>query len=178
MIDRLHIGPGKCYLPGFLNVDLFSNVKADAYYDMTNMPYSKDMFSIIYASHVLEHCHRNCVDATLNHWVSLLKPGGIIRLAVPDFKAVCEYYSETCKLEDLMGLLYGAQDAFLNRHTIAFDQITLTRYMQRAGLTDVHIWDWRKTDHAQYDDFSQAYLPKLKKDTGKLMSLNLQGTKL
>jgi len=175
---RLHIGSGKCYLPGFLNVDLFSNVKADAYHDMTSLPYAAGSFDLIYSSHVLEHQHRHMVLATLNHWHNLLARGGTLRLAVPNFEAICAHYSIHHDLPLLMGLLYGGQDSHLNRHTTTFDEFYLTDLLKKCGFVDIKWWDWRQTDHAEHDDFSQAYLPKMQKDGGRLMSLNLQGTKL
>jgi predicted SAM-dependent methyltransferase len=174
---RLHIGSGKCYLPGFLNVDLFSNVKADAYHDMTALPYAMGSFDLIYSSHVLEHQHRHMVLATLNHWHGLLERGGALRLAVPNFEAICAHYQTHHNLPELMGLLYGGQDSHLNRHTTTFDEFYLTDLLKKAGFVDIKWWDWRLTDHAEHDDFSQAYLPKMQKDGGRLMSLNMQGTK-
>lgn len=175
---KLHLGPGKVYLPGWLNVDVFSNIKADAYHDVTNLPYEHSTFDRIYVCHLAEHLHRHMVLATFNHWVSLLKPGGTLELAVPNFAAVAQHYMEHGDLPVLMGLLYGGQDLFLNRHTIAFDERTLTDYMEKAGLMNVKWWDWRTSDHTDHDDFSQSFLPHLDKANGMLMSLNLQGTKL
>ena len=175
--SKLHIGSGKCYLPGWLNVDLFSNVKADAYHDMTALPYERGSFDIIYASHVLEHQHRHMVLATLNHWVGLLKPGGTLRIAVPNFEAVCRWYSKTGDLKSVMGLLYGGQDCHLNRHTTTFDDAYLHDLLEAAGLVNVRTWDWRATEHADHDDFSQCHLPHMDKQNGMLMSLNLEATK-
>ena len=179
MTMKLHLGCGKAYLPGFQNVDIFSTVKADAYHDVTNLPYRNGSCSLIYSSHILEHMHRHMVHATLNHWVALLEPGGVLRLAVPDFAAVCEWYVRGHSINDVMGLLYGGQTCHLNRHTVAFDHASLSGYMAKAGLKDIRKWDWRKTEHAEYDDYSQAYLPHMAKDTpGSLhVSLNLEGTK-
>lgn len=175
--NKLHIGSGKCYLPGFLNVDLFSNVKADAYHDMTSLPYEAGSFDLIYSSHVLEHQHRHMILATLNHWCSLLRPGGVLRLAVPDFAAVCRWYQNTGDLKSVMGLLYGGQDSHLNRHTTTFDLNYLTELLTKAGMKNIRLWDWRNTEHADHDDFSQCYLPHLQKDTGMLMSLNMEAVK-
>lgn len=183
---RLHIGCGKCYLPpsqGWVNVDLFSNVKADTYADMTALPFEKESFSLIYASHVLEHQHRHMIVATLSHWRSLLIEGGVLRIAVPDFKSICSWYNEARErsdpkaLDDLMGLLYGGQDNHLNRHTVTFDSITLERDLIASGFKSVHEWFWQTTDHTQFDDYSQSYLPHLNKKSGKLMSLNLEAVK-
>lgn len=174
---KLHLGCGKAYLPGFLNVDLFSNIKADAYHDVTNLPYEKASFDEIYCCHLLEHVHRHAVLATLSQWKSLLRPGGTLRLAVPNFEAVCEHYSEFKNLDLLIGLLYGGQDNYLNRHTVTFDRKTLTRAMEQAGFTDIGTWDWRQTEQRDHDDFASCYLPHMEKDNPKarLMSLNMKG---
>lgn len=174
---KLHLGCGKAYLPGWINVDIFSTVRADAYHDVTALPYERESFDLIYASHIAEHIHRHMVLATLNHWVSLLKPGGLLRLAVPDFEAACERYAKTKDISEIMGLLYGGQNCHLNRHTVAFDAYSLSYYMKLAGLTGIKRWDWRIKEHAAYDDYSQSYLPHMDKANGTLMSLNLEGIK-
>jgi Uncharacterized protein conserved in bacteria len=179
--DKLHLGCGRCYLPpeqGWINIDFFTSGKADAYYDVTSLPYDKESFSLLYASHLLEHVHRFAVVATLAHWRSLLKPGGILRLAVPNFAAIVEWYRRTGSLDDVMGLLYGRQDMHLNRHTVAFDEKTLTRDLRKVGFMDIRPWDWRKTEHADYDDFSRCRLPHMSQSDDALwMSLNLQAIK-
>src|SRR5687768_4107033 len=100
---KLHLGCGKCHLPGFLNVDLFSNSNADVFCDITNLPFGTDSFEIIYASHVLEHIHRHMIVATLHHWRQLLVTGGVLRLAVPDFRAIVEWYRKTDDLRSVTG---------------------------------------------------------------------------
>jgi len=176
---RLHIGPGKAYLPGWENVDIFSNVKADIYGSALALPYPIETFDLIYCCHVLEHLNRNMTLAALSHWRSLLKPGGVLRLAVPDFDAIVEVYNKTKSLTSVLGLLYGGQKFLLDQHCVVFDKATLTRDLKAVGFRDVREWDWRKTDHAMFDDYSQAYLPHLEKEKGKgkLMSLNLEAMK-
>lgn len=170
---KVHVGSGKVYLPGFTNVDLFQNVSADVYADMMHLPFDRGSCELIYSSHVLEHQHRHMVLATLNYWASLLKPGGTLRLAVPDFAAVCAHYTKFHDIKLLHGLMYGGQDSHLNRHTTAFDKTYLTELLTQAGFVDIEPWDWRTTEHRASDDFSRAYLPH-RDETGILMSLNLQ----
>jgi len=181
MTKKLHLGCGRCYLPhdqGWINVDFFSSTKADAYYDVTNLPYEKESFSLLYCSHLLEHLHRHAIVATLNHWRSLLVQGGILRLAVPDFEAVCRHYTKHKDIEAVMGLLYGRQDFYLNRHTIAFDKKYLTTLLNRAGFNEVREWDWRTTEHADFDDYSRARLPHMSDSPETIwVSLNLEAVK-
>jgi predicted SAM-dependent methyltransferase len=177
MTQKLHIGCGKCYLPGFRNVDIFSSVRADVYADMTALPFEPKTFDLIYASHVLEHSHRHMVLATLGHWRELLRDGGILRLAVPDFAACVEWYNKHQDLPSLMGLLYGGQNHPKNNHCIAFDYSTLTEALKIVGFNHFRRWNWKSTEHAEFDDYSQAYLPKLEKERGDLMSLNIEAIK-
>lgn len=174
---KLHIGPGNTYIPGWINIDVFSNVKADIYSSALALPYERESFDLIYASHVLEHFSRYFTLSALGHWRDLLKPDGVLRLSVPNFEAVCKYYSETGDLKKLLGLLYGKQDNLLNCHYIVFDGIMLTDMLEQVGFVQVHLWNWKETEHSKYDDYSQAYLPHLDKEHGLHMSLNLEAIK-
>ena len=49
--------------------------------------------------------------------------------------------------------------------------------LQEAGFNNPHRYDWQDTDFAEYDDYSQAYLPHMDKANGILMSLNLKSVK-
>lgn len=175
---RLHIGPGKCYLPGWENVDLLSNTKADVYCDAGFLPYPMNHFDIIYASHVLEHFSRLKTLAVLTHWRALLKDGGILRIAVPDFSAIVHRYkTNELGLEELLGLLYGGQASIGNFHFVVFDEDYLTACLRKVGFVVVRRWDWRFTEHAEFDDYSQSHLPHMNKEHGLLMSLNLEAVK-
>ncbi len=176
-MNRLHIGCGKVYLPGFTNVDIFSSVHADVYADMAALPFDRGTFDLIYASHVLEHAHRHMVLATLSHWRDLLKDGGVLRLAVPNFEACAKHYMDTEDLGAIMGLLYGGQNHPKNHHFVIFDDTTLGAALIKVGFKGWNRWNWASTDHARYDDYSQAYLPKMDKENGRLMSLNMEAMK-
>lgn len=174
---KLHIGAGRVQLPGFINVDIFDTHHADLYCDLTRLPWQTGMFDLIYSSHCLEHVHRRMITATLYSWGQMLRKGGILRLAVPDFAAVVQRYRETKNLPELLGLLYGGQNHPKNNHFITFDFMTLRDHLIKAGFRKVRHWDWRKTEHAAFDDYSQCYLPHLDKENGQLMSLNIEALK-
>jgi len=174
---KLQIGPGKAYFPGWDNVDIFSNVRADLYASALALPYEPETFDLLYSSHVLEHINRNMTVAALSHWHSLLRKGGVLRLAVPSFSAVVEYYNKEKDLVPLLGLLFGGQRFILDSHCCVFDEMFLTKLLKQVGFTEIRKWDWRKTEHAQFDDYSQAYLPHMDKEEGLLMSLNMEAVK-
>lgn len=174
---KVHLGCGKNYIPGWINVDLFSSINADLYADVSALPFPNRSVACLYCSHILEHCQRHTILATLSHWRDLLCLGGILRLAVPDFKACCRWYQRTGDLPSLIGLLFGGQNHPKNNHFITFDERTLTDALKRVGFRYVRKWDWRKTEHAKFDDYASAYLPHMDKENGTLMSLNIEAIK-
>jgi len=101
-------------------------------------------------------------------------------LAVPDFAACAALYYERGLengLSGLVGLIVGGQRHEYDYHKMIFDEEYLCRDLLRTGFREARRWDWRDTEHARFDDYSQAYLPHLHKDTGKLMSLNIEAVK-
>ena len=62
-------------------------------------------------------------------------------------------------------------------HRTVFDFKSLKKILEDIGMKDISIYDWRKTEHAQFDDHSQAYLPHFEKEKGVLISLNVESKK-
>ena len=62
-------------------------------HDLTRpLPFPENSFWAIYASHVLEHLYRVEADALLAECKRVLKPGGVLRLVVPDLQFLVEDY--------------------------------------------------------------------------------------
>jgi hypothetical protein len=60
---------------------------------------------------------------------------------------------------------------------MVFDFAYLSTLLSEVGFRCIRKWDWRQTIHKDFDDRSQGYYPHLQKDTGILMSLNIEGEK-
>ncbi len=64
-------------------------------HDLTRpLPFQKETFSAIYASHVLEHLYRADAQSLLLECRRILKPGGTIRLVVPDLHSMVKDYQQ------------------------------------------------------------------------------------
>ena len=62
-------------------------------------------------------------------------------------------------------------------HKTAYDFDELSEALESVGIENVKRYDWRDTEHADFDDHSQAYIPHMDKDNGTLISLNVEGVK-
>lgn len=178
---KLHLGCGRRHIPGFVNIDQVPGDHVEYVQDITNLTrFSDNSSELIYACQVIEYFDREHIDSVLREWVRVLSPGGILRLSVPNFQIITKLYTAGMKLEWFLGTLYGKiQDGKGGYvyHKTTYDESSLRAALTRAGLENVRLWDWRETEHADVDDFSQAYFPHMEKDRGMLFNLNMEATK-
>jgi predicted SAM-dependent methyltransferase len=176
---KLHIGCGNKYLPGFKHMDAMSGNHIDYVCDARHLTMiDTDSVNEIYACHILEHVGREDVLEVLKEWNRVLKPKGIIRIAVPDFESIVKEYIKNPDLSKYLGLLYGGQNYEYNFHYITFDFSYMKNLLQQAGFDDVERYDWQTFLPENYDDFSRAYIPHMDFKNGRLMSLNVIANKV
>lgn len=176
---QLHLGCGERFIPEFTyHIDARKFPHVDYVASADKLPMFKDnSVDLVYACHLLEHFPRHQTEAVLKEWYRVLKPGGVLRLAVPDFEKLVEVYQRTKDLKLILGPLCGRQDYPENTHHIVFDYKTLTEILKKVGFKKIQRYDWRKTIHKDYDDLSQAYIPHMDKEKGVLISLNVEAIK-
>lgn len=184
--NKLHLGCGKKKIHGYINVDANQLVNPDVIDDCIELKTFKEKtIDVIYACHILEHFIRERAKLALTRWYQLLKPNGVLRISVPDLKAIFEYYQTTNDIAGLQNLLYGDQKDQFNYHYVGYDEVLLKEILFSIGFKDIKRYDWQDTEHFYIDDYSQCYLPKISyssrrkgsKVEGKLVSLNLEAIK-
>ncbi len=145
--------------------------------DITKLCFKNNTVDLIYSSHVIEYFDRLEIISILKEWKRVLKLGGILRLAVPDFlQMIRGYMFHAYPLDAFLGPLYGKMNMAGEwiYHKTVYDFESLNKLLTTIGFKNVHTYDWRKTEHGQFDDCSQAYLPHMEKETGLLISLNVE----
>jgi SAM-dependent methyltransferase len=92
----LNLGCGSRFHTDWENVDFVSaspNVKA---FDLRKgIPYPDATFDVVYHSHLLEHLNKRFAPVFLQQCRRVLKPGGVIRVAVPDLEKIARTYLES-----------------------------------------------------------------------------------
>ena len=172
---KLHLGCGKRYIEGFFHIDAMTAPHVDHVCAIDNLSFiQSDSVELIYCCHVLEHFKRGEVSQVLSEWFRVLQPGGLLRLSVPDFRQICEIYRQHQDLGLVLGALYGGQSYLYNVHYNAFDFESMRKVTTEVGFTGLVHYDWRDTEHAGVDDYSQAYIPHMDKDNGIQLSLNVE----
>lgn len=93
---KLNLGCGDKLLDGYVNVDLVdqrAKVKPDVIADISDLSmYEDNSVDEILAVHVVEHFWRWEVEAILDEWKRVLRPGGKIILECPNLMTACEEF--------------------------------------------------------------------------------------
>ncbi len=147
--------------------------------NITKLPYKDNSVDLIYASHVLEYFDREEALDVIKEWRRVLKKGGELRIAVPDFEAMNELYTKgKAQLNNILGPLYGKMESGdkIIYHKTVYDFFGLKALLTTFGFKEIMKYHWRQTSpHDEVDDQSQSYLnPRGCKETGTLISLNLR----
>jgi predicted SAM-dependent methyltransferase len=185
---KLHLGCGKVHIPGFVNIDQYDNDSVNVVDDVKKLSkFQSNSVDLIYAAHVLEHFTRWEYKDVLRRWKELLKPIGILRIAVPDFEVISKYYIKTKDINTIKGTLYGHQDYAGNYHHWCWDFDSLKFDLEEIGFKNVKRYNFKKTEHANIKDWSWDHLPRHDENgdilpdelwtTGTLVSLNVECNK-
>lgn len=159
------------------------------YHDITKLEFRNDSVDLIYASHVIEYFDKWEITALLWEWRRVLKPGGILRLAVPDFEVMVDLYKQGYVLDMFIGPLCGRMpmgDQMIY-HKMVYDYELLSRLLNNTGFSNIRRWDWREMKKEGYpDDHSRAHIPNdisaieradFDENEFTLISLNVECTK-
>jgi len=125
------------------------------------LPFRNDTAACIYSSHLLEHLSRNKAVSFLEECFRVLRPKGIVRIAVPDLRVhAMRYirksdpegseYDDRAGDEFLEGLIYLKEYPWMqrifgkgNQHLWMYDSSSLTRILKDIGFTDIGLKSFR-----------------------------------
>jgi predicted SAM-dependent methyltransferase len=157
-------------------------------HNIEKLDYRDKSVDLIYASHVIEYFDRREILSVLKEWKRVLKIDGVLRIAVPDFYQIAKLYLvDSYDLKKFLGPLYGKismeivhmndnrfKESKIVYHKTVYDFDNLKELLEEVGFRNVNKYDWRETEHSEFDDHSQAYIPHMDKENGTLISLNVE----
>lgn len=143
-------------------------------HDLTKpLPFKDNTFAVVYGSHVLEHLYLVDAQKLLRECRRILRPGGVIRLVVPDLRSIVMNYvknkngdgsspteriAAADKLNEKLGFwspappdgnvlfrFYSALKGF-HHHRWMYDSDSLICQIQVAGFQEVSQKEYLKSD--------------------------------
>jgi len=89
----LNLGCGGRSHPGWINIDIAARGPGVIRHDLSRgIPLRDASCDVVYHAAVLEHLRRPDAVALLAECFRVLKPGGVLRVGVPDLEQICRLY--------------------------------------------------------------------------------------
>lgn len=140
---RLHLACGEHRVDGWLNIDLAGS-RADHPWDLRRpLPLDEGSVAAIFHEHFLEHLPLADALDSIRRWHALLRPGGILRIGVPDAgRYLRDYAHPDGFLESLRPgrptpLTAVAELVYCYGHRSLWDLETLRLALHESGFTSV-----------------------------------------
>ncbi len=140
---KINLGCGNKAIHGYDNRD--RQLGHEAY----PLPDADESVDEVRASHLLEHFPHQVANQVVAEWVRVLKPGGWLKIAVPDFGILAESYRRGEK-QNFQGFIMGGQTNADDFHCAIYDEECLRDTMAQAGLVDFQRWQTEIPDCAGY----------------------------
>lgn len=94
-LPYLNLGCGSHFNKRWINIDFSKTGEGVIAHNLLNgIPFADNSFEVVYHSHVLEHFPKNEAKEFIKECYRVLKPNGIIRIAVPDLEQIVKNYTK------------------------------------------------------------------------------------
>lgn len=114
----LNLGCGPHHHPHWINLDVQPGEDVIPCDLRAGIPFGDGVFDVVYHSHLLEHLPRPAAPGFLTECLRVLRPGGVLRVVVPDLEAMTRLYVQT-----LEAGLAGDQEAALRHDWLVVEMV-------------------------------------------------------
>jgi len=174
----LHIGCGEIYSPEFINIDArpLPHIHLLKKHLFRFPEFKNDTVELIYMCHVLEHVKMDGLLVNLKELHRILKPGGVLRISVPDFDKIIDIYNKTNRdIDSIRMPLMGGQDYKFNFHYSIFNNKYLSKLLVETGFKEIREWDPYNCLYHDFQDWASSEL--IINNTKYPISLNIEAVK-
>jgi SAM-dependent methyltransferase len=123
-----------------IRVDMRDDVNADYRCDVRILPFKTESYDVIFSSHTLEHFSREQLLKLLDEWLRILKPGGELRLILPNLEVAAKDILDGKMSMRTMHILYGEQNELWNYHKNGFTPKSIEELLKSKGMKIKKIW--------------------------------------
>jgi hypothetical protein len=138
---RVNLGSGTLVMADYVNVDARSLPGVDLVADVVEPGFPEGSIDELYAAHLLEHFpDEQLRRQVLPSWLAMLKPGGLLRVVVPDSESMLRRHAAgTFSFEDLRLMTYGGQEYQGDYHFTMFTPVSLAALLESVGFDGVTV---------------------------------------
>lgn len=114
---------------------------ADVLADVRSLPFSSNSASDILAMDILEHLPPDSTLPVLRHWFSILEPGGVLTLKVPNLYQLARWIVNDFRVSEVIQNVYGGHrwgpGGEWDCHHTGWTPVLLTSLLHEVGFEEV-----------------------------------------
>jgi len=147
-MQMVNVGCGRHFHQDWINLDLVSGIPGVVRYDLRQgLPFDEGVCDVIYHSHLLEHLTHEAARLFLSDCFRVLRPGGILRVVVPDLEGIVRAYlaslqqaEETSDFNNLNWMLVELIDQMVrNRSGGAMREFVNSDQLSNRGFVESRV---------------------------------------
>jgi SAM-dependent methyltransferase len=109
------------------------------------LPIDDGMVDYLYTSHFVEHLFRKDAEHLLEECFRVLKPGGVLRISVPDLEYAVSLYTQGEREKMLANYFFVEDDnSYYARHKYMYDYYLLSNILRNSGFKDISRTEYRQ----------------------------------
>jgi predicted SAM-dependent methyltransferase len=108
------------------------------------IPFANGTVDFLYASHLLEHLHKDEAERLMREGFRVLKKGGVFRVCVPDLAYAVSLYQKGEKVRSLQYFFNESKTDYYTYHRYLYDFDLLERLLFDCGFTRVERRSYRQ----------------------------------
>lgn len=146
----VNLGCGKDYRADYVNVDVNLFFKRDMWLDLRNpLPFPDASVDGVFTSHVLEHFPLDETAHIVRECHRVLKPGGVIRVVVPDVAPAVQAYLRGDReyfhgSGESLGRLFSDHVLDNSNHRLLMDYSFVEELLRDAGFREIRRCEYAK----------------------------------
>lgn len=149
VMTRLHLGCGRVYLQGYINIDfdfdkhtVQDDLVADKYCNVVGLVYPRSTIEEIRLHHVFEHFSRPVALALLCRWRDWLVSDGKLRIETPDLmgaaRCLASPFTSYGVRQEVVRHLFGSHEAMWAAHWDGWYKDRFKRTLDLLGFVDLN----------------------------------------
>lgn len=192
---KLHLGAGGNILAGWCNTDIVPDIKQGVFLDVTKrFPFHDNTFDYIFTEHTMEHIEIRTGIRMLKECFRVLKPGGKLRISMPNLAFLIGLYKEEKtelqlrEIKRIVDMVFPDigiyQDAFVINnffknwgHKFIYDFKLLKLLLEKNGFSNVIEREVGKSEDINLQNL-EAHGAFISEESNRLQSFVVEGTKI
>ena len=108
------------------------------------LPFHDNSVDVVYTSHTLEHLFKADAEMLVRESFRILRPGGLVRICLPDLQYAFELYTKGEKEKALKYFFADSKSDYTSRHMYMYDYEMMKDILEKNKFVEINRCDYQQ----------------------------------